>query len=129
MAPLRQNMDYQATMFSPTKGTTMILSKEQAILKAQAQLDQLIVSVHQAVEQASRIDQVERDLIAQLLDLGLTLLNLFVAQHGNGDLGATTQTDQGRTLRRLAQTYERRHYLTAYPPLRTVLSAIPPATA
>ena len=126
MAPLRQNMDYQATMFSPTKGTTMILSKEQAILKAQAQL---IVSVHQAVEQASRIDQVERDLIAQLLDLGLTLLNLFVAQHGNGDLGATTQTDQGRTLRRLAQTYERRHYLTAYPPLRTVLSAIPPATA
>ena len=39
MAPLRQNMGYQAIMFSPTKGTTMIISKEQALLKAQAQLD------------------------------------------------------------------------------------------
>ena len=109
MAPLRQNMGYQANMFDPTKGTTMIISKEQAILKAQLQLDQLIASVDRAVEQASRIDQVERDLIAQLLDLGLTLLNLFVAQHGDGDLGAATQTDEGRTLRRLAQTHERRY--------------------
>jgi hypothetical protein len=109
MAPLRQNMGYQAVMFSPTKGTTMIISQEQAILKAQAQLDQLIASVHRAVEQSSRIDQVERDLIAQLLDLGLTLLNLFVARHGNGDLGDTAQTDEGRTLRRLALTHGRRY--------------------
>jgi len=109
MAPLRQNMGYQANMFHPTKGTAMIISKEQALLKAQAQLDQLIASVHQAVEQSRRIDQVERDLIAQLLDLGLTLLNLFVAQHGNGDLGTTAETDEGRTLRRLAQTHERRY--------------------
>lgn len=109
MAPLRQNMGYQANMFDPTKGTAMIISKEQALFKAQAQLDQLIASVHQAVEQSRRIDQVERDLIAQLLDLGLTLLNLFVAQHGNGDLGTTAETEEGRTLRRLAQTHERRY--------------------
>ncbi len=109
MAPLRQNMGYQANMFHPTKGTAMIISKEQALLKAQAQLDQLIASVHSAVDQSSRIDQVERDLIAQLLDLGLTLLNLFVAQHGDGDLGDTAGTDEGRTLRRLAQTHERRY--------------------
>jgi hypothetical protein len=109
VAPLRQNMGYQADMFSPTKGTTMIISKEQALLKAQAQLDQLIQSVQAAGDQSHRIDQLERDLIAQLLDLGLTLLNLFVAQHGDGDLGATTQTEEGRTLRRLAQTHERRY--------------------
>jgi hypothetical protein len=109
MAPLRQNMGYQAIMFSPTKGTTMIISQEQVILKAQAQLDQLIASVHRAVEQSRRIDQVERDLIAQLLDLGLTLLNLFVAQHGNGDLGDTAPTGEGRTLQRLAQAHERRY--------------------
>ena len=87
----------------------MIISKEQAILKAQAQLDQLIASVDQAVEQSSRIDQVERDLIAQLLELGLTLLNLFVAQHGNGDLGSTAETSEGRTVRRLDQTHDRRY--------------------
>ena len=109
MAPLRQNIGYQANMSSPTKGTTMIISKEQAILKAQAQLDQLIASVDQAVEQSSRIDQVERDLIAQLLELGLTLLNLFVAQHGNGDLGSTAETSEGRTVRRLDQTHDRRY--------------------
>jgi hypothetical protein len=109
MAPLRQNMGYDASMFSPTKGTAMIMSQEQALLKAQAQLDQLTESVHRAVEQSRRIDQVERDLIAQLLDLGLTLLNLFVAQHGDGDLGATARTDEGRTLRCLARTHERRY--------------------
>ena len=109
MAPLRQNIGYQASMFDPTKGTAMIMNQEQALLKAQAQLDQLIASVHSAVEQSSRIDQVERDLIAQLLDLGLTLLNLFVAQHGDGDLGDTAETDEGRTLRRLAQTHDRRY--------------------
>jgi hypothetical protein len=94
MAPLRQNMGYQASMFSPAKGTTMIMDQEQALLKAQAQLDQLIVSVHSAVEQSSRIDRVERDLIAQLLELGLTLLNLFVAKHGDGNLGPTSETTQ-----------------------------------
>jgi hypothetical protein len=109
VAPLRQNIGYQASMFSPTKGTTMIISKEQALLKAQAQLDQLIASVDLAVEESSRIDQVERDLIAQLLDLGLTLLNLFVAQHGDGNLGATTQTTEGRTVQRLPQTHDRRY--------------------
>jgi hypothetical protein len=109
MAPLRQNIGYQASMFSPTKGTAMIMSQEQALLKAQTQLDQLIASVHSAVEQSRRIDQVERDLIAQLLDLGLTLLNLFVARHGDGNLGPTAETSEGRTLRRLAQTHGRRY--------------------
>src|SRR3954451_19185881 len=101
MAPLRQYIRYQASMFSPTQRPPMIMNQEQALLKAQAQLDQLIESVHSAVEESRRIDQVERDLIAQLLDLGLTLLNLFVARHGNGDLGETTETVEGRTVQRL----------------------------
>src|SRR5664279_4228587 len=100
VAPLRQNIGYQASMFSPTKGTTMIMNQEQALLKAQAQLKQLIDSVHSAVEESRRIDQVERDLMAQLLDLGLTLLNLFVAQHGDGDLGATVEVGDGRAVQR-----------------------------
>lgn len=109
MAPLRQNIGYQASMFSPTKGTAMIMNQEQALLKAQAQLDQLIESVHSAVEGSRRIDQLERDLMAQLLDLGLTLLNLFVAQHGDGDLGETTETVEGPTVQRLPRMHERRY--------------------
>jgi hypothetical protein len=113
MAPLRRNMGYQASMFSPAKGTAMIMDQEQALLKAQAQLDQLIVSVHSAVAESSRIDQVERDLIAQLLELGLTLLNLLVAKHGDGNLGPTGETTQGRTLQRLLRTHDRR-YVTIF---------------
>lgn len=109
MAPLRQNIGYQASMFSPTKGTAMIMNQEQALLKAQAQLNQLIESVHSAVEQSHRVDQVERELMAQLLDLGLTLLNLFVAQHGDGDLGATAETVEGRIVQRLPLMHDRRY--------------------
>lgn len=109
VAPLRQNIGYQASMFSPTKGTAMIMNQEQALLKAQAQLQELIDSVHRAVEGGRRIDQVERDLMAQLLDLGLTLLNLFVAQHGDGDLGPATETAEGQPVRRLPLTHDRRY--------------------
>jgi hypothetical protein len=56
VAPLRQNIGFQASMFSPTKGTAMILNHEQALLKAQAQLQDLIDSVHSAVEEHRRID-------------------------------------------------------------------------
>ncbi len=109
VAPLRQNIGCQTDMFSPTKGTTMIMHQEQALLKAQAQLQQLIDSVHTAVDEGRRIDQVERDLMGHLLDLGLTLLTLFVARHGDGDLGPTTQTNEGHTVQRLPQAHERRY--------------------
>jgi hypothetical protein len=109
VAPLRQNIGYHTNMFSPTKGTAMIMNQEQALLKAQAQLDQLIESVHSAAEASWRVDQVERDLMAQLFNLGLTLLNLFIAHHGDGDLGATTETADARTLQRLPRTHDRRY--------------------
>jgi len=44
-----------------------------------------------------------------LLDLGLTLLNLFVAHHGDGDLGPTAETAEGRTIQRLPLTHDRRY--------------------
>lgn len=109
VVPLRQNIGYQASMFSPTKGTAMIMNHEQALLKAQAQLQQLIATVEAGVQQRQRIDQVERDLMAQLLGLGLTLLNLFVAQQGDGDRGPTVETTEGRTAQRLPQTHDRRY--------------------
>lgn len=106
---MRQNIGYQPSMFYLTKGTAMIMMQEQALLKAQAQLDQLIAAVHSAVKDSWRIDQLERDLMARLLELGLTLLNLFIAQHGDGDLGATTETIDQRTVRRLPERHDRRY--------------------
>jgi len=107
--PLRQNIGWLTCMFSPTKGTTMIMDQEQALLKAQAQLQQLLQTVHVAVDAHQRIDQVERDLMLQLLDLGRTLLNLFVARHGDGDRGATAETAEGHTVQRLPARHERRY--------------------
>jgi uncharacterized small protein (DUF1192 family) len=50
VVPLRQNIGYQASMFSPTKGTAMILTQEQALLKAQDQLQKLLTTARSAAE-------------------------------------------------------------------------------
>jgi hypothetical protein len=109
VAPLRQNIGYQASMFSPTKGTAMILTQEQALLKAQDQLQKLLATARSAADEGQRIDQLERDLMRQLLGLGLTLLNLFVASHGDGDLGTTAEAPDGHTVQRLPQRHDRRY--------------------
>ena len=52
MASLRQNIGYHATMFSGHKGTAMIITPEQALLKAQDQFQQLLDFVRQAADEA-----------------------------------------------------------------------------
>ena len=108
-APLGQNIGLYTPMFRLTKGTAMILTQEQALLKAHEQFQQLLDSVQQAVEQNLRADQVERDLMRRLLDIGLTVLNVFVARHGDGDSGPTIETLDGRILQRLPEPYLRRY--------------------
>ena len=61
----------------------MIFSKEQALLKARVDLQDLVAFACQAAAKGSRIDQVERELMRRLLALGLTLLQLFIAEHGD----------------------------------------------
>ena len=58
----------------------MIITPEQAVLKAQQQFDSLRDFVHQAAQDGQRIDTVERELFRQLLGLGHSLLSAFVAQ-------------------------------------------------
>ncbi len=65
----------------------MIITPEQAALKAQQQFDALRDFVDQAARDGQRIDTVERELFRQLLGLGHSLLSAFVAQQGDGDLG------------------------------------------
>lgn len=87
----------------------MILTQEQAFLKAEKQLQALMASVEQAAEQGQRIDQVERNVMEQLLQVGHSLLIAFVARHGDGNVGPTTATLDGETARRLPEPHERRY--------------------
>lgn len=94
----------------------MIVACEQAFLKAQKQLQALETFVEQAAA-GQRIDQVERELFNQLLTLGHTLLTAFVATQGDGNSGATLETPDGHTVRRLKGKPARR-YLSIFGELR-----------
>src|SRR3954454_14502949 len=87
----------------------MIITPEQAALKAQQQFDALREFVHQAARDGQRIDTVEREVFRQLLGLGHTLLSAFVAAQGDGDLGPEAETPRGRTVRRLPERHGRRY--------------------
>src|SRR5947209_11880213 len=87
----------------------MIISPEQAALKAREQFDALRDFVDQAARDGQRIDTVERELFRQLLSLGHSLLSAFVAQQGDGDLGPQAETAEGQTARRLPERHHRRY--------------------
>ena len=85
----------------------MIMTQEQAFLKAQDQLTDLLAFVGTAVDDGLRLDQVERGLFERLLQLGLCLLTAHIAAHGTGDLGATATAPDGQTYDRLPKPHER----------------------
>lgn len=92
-----------------------MMSKEQALHKAERQFSQLKKLVDRAIHEGWRVDQLERASFAELLDLGFTLFSAFVAAHGNGDQGAQIE-HQEQTLQRLEQEHPRR-YVSIYGPL------------
>lgn len=86
----------------------MIISQEKAFLKAQTQLKAICNFVEQAATDGRRIDQAERELFSQLLAVGLTLLEAFVAAHGDGDAGAELESGD-HLLHRLPDAHPRRY--------------------
>src|SRR5262249_31587415 len=87
----------------------MIFSEVQALLKAQADLQDLVAFARHAADDAMRVDHVERELMRRLLALGLTPLQLFIAEQGDGDLGEHPPVDDGPALRRLPETHDCRY--------------------
>src|SRR3954467_14279706 len=87
----------------------MIITPEQAALKAQFQFDALRDFVDQAARDGQRIDVVERELFRQLLGLGHTLLSAFVVQQGDGDVGPQAEAAEGQIARRLPERHDRRY--------------------
>ena len=68
-----------------------MIAHEREFLKAHKQIEQLIENVRSAGENRQRIDEVERMIFAELLQIGLRLLSAFVASAGDGDLGETIE--------------------------------------
>ena len=86
----------------------MIITPEQAALKARHQFDALRDFVEQAARDGQRIDTVEREVFRQLLGLGHTVLSAFVAAQGDGALGPEAEAPEGHTVRRLPERHDRR---------------------
>jgi hypothetical protein len=87
----------------------MIITPEQATLKAQERFDHLLDLVRQVSQDGRRIDTVERDLFRHLLALGHDLLTAFVAHQGDGDRGPEAETSDGQAVRRLPERHDRRY--------------------
>ncbi len=89
MAPLRQNIGYTTKMSFPSKEAAMIIAQEQALLKAQSQLDALRSFAQEAARTHSGSITSSGNSSGNCSAIGLSLLQLFVAEHGDGDLGPT----------------------------------------
>lgn len=87
----------------------MIMSREQAFLKARSQLEHLCKLVVQASEEGWRVDEVERTEFAALMEIGRNLLQAYVNEAGDGDVGPTTVTSAGQTVQRLEEPRQRRY--------------------
>jgi hypothetical protein len=86
----------------------MIMTKERALLKARDVLRRLEELVEDSAAEDRRIDLVERDLFAGLMQMGRELLSAFVATQGDGDAGPTLECE-GKTLQRLEEQEPRRY--------------------
>ncbi len=86
----------------------MITAKEMELCKAQAQFQKMCEFLRQAAEEGQRLDQVERGLFPQAMEMCLRMLQAFVEAHGDGDEGPELEV-AGRTLQRLEQLHDKRY--------------------
>jgi hypothetical protein len=100
-----------------------MITNEREFLKCHERLEQLIELVRQFGEERRRIDEFERMVFAELLQMGFLLLEAFVKGAGDGDVGETMAvpavpenatpssaavvSPEVRTLRRLEEQHSR----------------------
>lgn len=82
------------------------LTQEELLIQSQQRFREMLDAVRQHTLDESRIDQVERDIWAQLLEVGRTALAGFVAGAGDGDEGECVEVD-GNELERSEQPRRR----------------------
>ena len=86
----------------------MMMTKEEAIVKAHVEVEEMVQALDRAGREGQTIDRVEENLWRWVLRLGRALLTSFVAGEGPGEMGETIEFE-GRTLRRLEETHVRRY--------------------
>lgn len=69
----------------------MMIALEHLVFKSQELWDGMIELVRQASVEGWRVDEVERELFAQLMQLGFLLISAFVESAGDGDVGETLE--------------------------------------
>jgi hypothetical protein len=87
----------------------VIIAEERQFLKARQVFERLLGFVQAAEKQDLRIDLLEREALAMLLQVGFELLEKYIARCGEGDLGETVESDDSRTLRRSEEPHHRRY--------------------
>lgn len=75
-----------------------MIAIERDFLKSHDCLERLIERVRQSGKDGRRIDEVERELFAGLMQMGLHLLSAFVEQAGDGDVGETVSVSADATM-------------------------------
>ncbi len=58
--------------------------------------------VHEAAQQGKPLHEVERRVLDEVLHIGFVALEYFFGCQGDGDLGETVTTSEGRQLQRSA---------------------------
>ena len=90
-----------------SQSSAEIKSIEQSLIESK--LSEIVTMIETGVEQERRIDLVERDLFAHLLELGRFFLGTFISQSGNGDVGETHSSSEYGTLKRSSSLEVRRY--------------------
>ena len=90
----------------------MIMTREMDFGKVHELVARLLNSVEQSNRAGQRVDVVERDLLQQLLRIGLELLTEYISSAGDGDEGEVISRE-GREIARL-ETPKKRGYCSIF---------------
>lgn len=85
------------------------MTEERQFLKVREAFERLLQGVEQAQQDDLRIDLLEREVFAMLLQIGFEVVEQYIAHRGDGDVGETAPARDGRTLRRSDEPHERRY--------------------
>lgn len=84
----------------------MIMAQEINLSKAHGLLDDLQKFAAQAAGEGMRVDELERELLSRLLELGLAVVSEYIGAAGDGDCGESIE-HEGREMNRLPEPKER----------------------
>ena len=93
-------MDFADLIPSDKPGSSIPQSVLQTVSQIDSIASQIKATVQQAATDADSFDQTERSVREAVRRIGNSAMQLFLQLQGDGDLGETVTTGEGKTLRR-----------------------------